>query len=547
MLPKDNSVLPCFRGMKRRDFIRSVGAAVAGTSTRSNLRAQNMPEFDYIIVGAGSAGCVVANRLSADPKTRVLVLEAGAPDSTDPAITTPGRWITLIGSQFDWGYATEPEPDMDSRRITFPRGKVIGGSSAINAMTYIRGHRADFDGWLRAGNAGWGYDDVLPFFKRLEDNSRGAAQYRGAGGPLSVSDCTDPHLAHAAFLEAARMLGHEASPVWDFLVPEPETGAGYYQKTIKDGRRHSAAEAFLLPVLSRSNLQVLTQTHATKLLVEGPRVTGIEYARNGRREQARATREVILCGGVIDTPKLLMLSGIGPAAHLRSVGVPVIANLPGVGSNLQDHLKLSIRWNGRTTLPPSTVTAGMFVRSSSRTGEGQSSAPDLQFYVGRGLDQPDRFVTITVSLVRPRSRGEVRLRSADPTTAPVIRGNYLQERPDITALVEGVRLARELGNAQAYQKLRMGEVEPGAAVVDEAALVNFARRAADTIYHPAGTCRMGTDDLAVVDPRLRVRGIQGLRIADASVMPEVVNATTNAACLMIGERAAFWAGTLSRD
>ncbi|MGH9175138.1 MAG: GMC family oxidoreductase, partial [Vicinamibacterales bacterium] len=294
---------------------------------------------------------------------------------------------------------------------------------------------------------------------------------------------------------------------------------------------------FLFPVATRPNLLVVTQAQATKLLVERQRVTGIEYSREGQREQVRSTREVILCGGVVDSPKLLMLSGIGPADHLRAIGVPVVADLPGVGSNLQDHLKLSIRWNGRTTLPPSTLTAGMFVRSQRRA-DAAASPPDLQFYVGRGLDQPDRFVTITVSLVRPRSRGDVRLRSADPVAAPAIRGNYLQDPDDIRALVEGVRLARAFGNTTAYGKLRSDEIEPGAAVVTDEALAGFARRASDTIYHPAGTCRMGTDNRAVVDARLRVIGIEGLRIADASIMPDVVSATTHATCVMIGSRAA---------
>ena len=523
--------------MNRRYFIKTIGAAVASTAARRGARAQSIPEYDYIVVGAGSAGCVLANRLSADPTHRVLLLEAGTANHSEPAITRPGRWATLIGSPFDWGYATESEAGLHARRLTFPRGKVIGGSSAINAMAYIRGHRFDFDGWRQAGNAAWGYDDVLPVFKRVEDNSRGASLYRGAGGPLRVSDCVDPHAGHAAFMAAARDLGYAADPAWDFSAPQPEGGAGYYQKNIKDGRRHSAAEAFLLPVLSRPNLRMFTETQATRLLVEGTRVVGLEYVRDRRREQARAAREVILCGGVIDSPKLLLLSGIGPADHLRTMGVPVVTALSGVGSNLQDHLKLSIRWNGRTTLPPSTVTAGMFVRSRGAAA-APTSAPDLQFYVGRGLDQPDRFVTITVSLVRPRSRGDVRLRSADHRARPVIRGNYLQESSDVQALVEGVRLARALGNAAAYDGLRRDEVEPGASVTSDAAVTDFARRASDTIYHPAGTCRMGADDRAVVDAELRVRGVEGLRIADASIMPDVVSATTHAACVMIGWRAA---------
>ena len=281
-----------------------------------------------------------------------------------------------------------------------------------------------------------------------------------------------------------------------------------------------------------------SRAQATKLIVEGRKVVGVEYLRDGTIERARAGREVLLSAGVIDSPQLLMLSGIGPADHLKANGIAVVADVPGVGQNLQDHLKLSIRWTGKTELPGSTVTAGMFTRSDPGA---LGTIPDLQFYVGRGLETPDRFVTITVSLVRPQSRGEVRLRSSDPTAAPVIRGNYLQEQADVDVLVKGVKLARWFGEADAYEPLRAEEIDPGRAVKSDADLAAFARRACDTIYHPAGTCRMGpaTDTAAVVDPALRVRGVDGLRIADASVMPEVVNATTHAACVMIGEKAAL--------
>ena len=516
--------------MKRRDFIKAIGAAPL-------LRMQSSrAEFDYIIVGAGSAGCVLANRLSADASVRVLLLEAGGPVNNDSAVTTPGKWVTLIGSKFDWGYATEPEPGLQNRRITFPRGKVHGGSSAINAMTFIRGHQFCFDRWERAGNPGWGYEALLPYFKKSERNELGETPYRGGDGPLAVSLCTDPHAGHRAFLAAVAQQQFKVDARYDFNQPTPVNVAGYYQKNILDGKRHSVADAFLTPVLSRPNLEVRSVCQATKIVIEGTRAAGIEYVRDGKPERARATREILLCGGVIDTPKLLMLSGIGPADHVKSHNIPVVADVPGVGRNFQDHLKLSIRWSGKTELPGSTVTAGMFLRSDpANFGE----PPDLQFYVGRGLETPDRFVTITVSLVFPKSRGEITLRSADPLAPPVIRANYLQEQADVNALVRGVKLARYFGEADSYADLKGEEMLPGAAVKSDDDLAAFARRDSDTIYHGSGSCKMGPagDRTAVVDPSLRVRGVDGLRVADGSIMPEVVNATTNAACVMIGEKA----------
>jgi choline dehydrogenase len=521
----------------RRDFLKA--ATLLPIVTRGTaVRAQPRAEADYVIVGAGSAGCVLAYRLSADPSVQVTLVEAGTSGESDPAITTPGRWTSLLGSQYDWAYRTEAVVGMDNRQIAFPRGKAHGGSSAINAMTFIRGDRRCFDRWRELGNAGWGYDDVLPLFMRLEKNETGASQYRGAEGPLAVSGCYDPHAAHRAFLTAAIHTGYQSDARFDFNRPIPQGVAGYVQKNILDGQRHSAAAAFLTPALGRPNLTVRSQALATQLVLEGTRVVGVEYLREGRREVVRAAREVILCGGVIGSPKLLMLSGIGPADHLRSHGIAVIADVPGVGGNFQDHLKLSVRWQGKQELAGSTVTAGLFTHSNPI--EAATLPADLQFYVGRGLEDPDRFVTITASLVRPKSRGEVRLRSANVEDAPIVRANYLQEEADVRALVRGVHLARWFASVAVFEPLRGDELEPGAAAGSDADLERFVRRAADTIYHAAGTCRMGpaSEKGSVVDPTLRVRGVEGLRIADGSVMPEVVNATTHATCVMIGEKAA---------
>ena len=524
--------------MKRRDFMKVVGAgALVGPSPKPQAPSpKSQAPFDYVIVGAGSAGCVLANRLSADSSVRVLLLEAGGPINGDPAITTPGKWVSLIGSKYDWRYATEPEPGLQNRRITFPRGKVQGGSSAINAMTFIRGHQFCFDRWERAGNTGWGYEALLPYFKKSERNELGETQYRGGDGPLAVSLCTDPHAAHKAFLAAVAQQQFKVDARYDFNQPTPVNVAGYYQKNILDGKRHSAADAFLAPVLSRSNLEVRSHCQATKIVFEGRKAVAIDYLRDGKPERARAAREIILAGGVIDTPKLLMLSGVGPAAHLKAHNIAVVADVAGVGRNFQDHLKLSIRWTGKTELPGSTVTAGLFVRSDPGN---YGDPPDLQFYVGRGVETPDRFITITVALVFPRSRGEVTLRSADPLAPPVIRANYLQEQADVNALVRGVKLSRYFAEADAYNDLKGEELLPGAATTSDADLAAFVRRDSDTIYHGAGTCKMGpsSDMTAVVDPSLRVRGVDGLRVADGSIMPEVVNATTHAACVMIGEKA----------
>jgi choline dehydrogenase len=518
----------------RRQFLGESAVLLGAAATwPGEAFAQGPAEFDFIVIGAGSSGCVIASRLSADPGVRVLLVEAGDRGS-NPAIDRPGQWTTLLGTEVDWGYRTEPEPGLDGRVIAWPRGRVLGGSSAINAMSYARGHRMNFDRWAELSDRSWSYREVLPLFKRAEDNSRGASEYLGAGGPLAVSDTADPHAGHLAFLEAARELGFAAHPQWDFNGAQQEDGAGFYQKNIRDGRRHSTAAAFLAPVIGRPNLAVWPRTLVHHLLFEGTRVTGALCARAGRLDRVRATRGVVLSAGAVESPKILMLSGIGPAADLKRQGIAVRVEAPEVGAHLLDRPRVAIRWRGRTTLPASSVSAGLFTWAARGTA---STPPDIQFYVGRGVDAPDEFITITAAIGAPASRGSLTLGSADPEAPPIIRANYLTETRDLDLLVEGARLARALGESRAYDALRGEPLEPAADVKSAEALRRFIRRAADTIYHPAGTCRMGRDARAVVDPQLRVRGVDGLWVADASIMPELVNAQIHAACVMIGERA----------
>ena len=531
----------------RRVFIKKTLAfgALTALSSRTDLRADDgNDDFDFVVIGAGSSGCVVANRLTADPQTRVLLLEAGGPD-TNPLIPVIGQWTALTGSAVDWNYATEREPGLGGRSIRWPRGKAYGGSSAISAAAYVRGHQLDFDGWAREVGPTWQFREVLPYFVKSEDNSRGLSPFHGVGGPVAVSDTTDPHAGHEAFLAGARDLGFRADPQWDFNGPQQENGAGFYQKNLKDGRRHSAADGYLTPILQRPNLTVRPWSQVRRLVFTGTRVTGVEYLRGSEKagvapvlERVHVTREVIVSAGAIESPKILMLSGLGPAEHLRAHGIPVVLDLPGVGTNLHDHPRIGLRWNGLTTLPGSSVSAGLLAHSGVNKG-----APDLQFYVGRGLSAPDPAIAFSVVVSRPHSRGSLRLRSADPLDAPMIHAGYFSDARDVDAAVEGVRLARAIAHTRGYERLRGAAADPLETDASPEQVRAFIRRTASTIYHPGGTCRMGTGREAVVDAQLRVRGIDGLRVADASVMPTVVNSQTHAACVMIGERAAEFASS----
>lgn len=514
--------------------------------------------FDYVIVGAGSAGCVVASRLSEDPSVRVLLLEAGGPD-TRREIHIPAAFSKLFRSDCDWAYDTEPQTRLNNRRLYWPRGKVLGGSSSINAMVYIRGHASDFDGWAALGNPGWSFADVLSYFKKAEDNQRGASEYHGAGGPLVVSDLRSPNVLSRAFVEAGVELGFARNP--DFNGAGQE-GFGFYQVTQKRGARHSAADAYLKPALARPNLTVRTGAHATQVLFAGTRAVGVAYLRDGHAEEARAGREVILCGGTVNSPQLLLLSGVGPAEQLRALGIRVVADLPGVGENLQDHLEIVVGHQctqpvsldraetlgnllqyvlfRRGPLTSNVAEAGGFVKTRL-----DLPAPDLQYmfgpvyYLDHGFTRPKGYgFGLVAVLLRPQSRGRITLRSTDPLAHPAIDANYLSVDADLALLVEGVKLGRRLFAAKPFDPYRGPEARPGAQVQTDAEIGNHIRRHAEAIYHPVGTCKMGADPLAVVDAQLRVRGVGGLRVVDASVMPVLIGGNTNAATLMVAEKAA---------
>ncbi len=514
--------------------------------------------YDYVVVGAGSAGCVLADRLSVDG-AEVHVIEAGGPDRS-PKIKVPAAFSRQFKTRLDWDYSSGPEPGCEGRSLYVPRGKALGGSSSMNAMLYVRGAAVDYDGWRDGGCEGWGWSDVLPYFMRSEDDARGASEVHGAGGPLHVAALRSPTALTERFIESAARVGIPRDP--DYNDGDP-AGASPFRVTQRYGRRWSTADAYLRPASKRANLTIAARSQALGIEISGPRAAGVRYRdRNGHARVAAARREVVLCAGAIGSPQLLMLSGIGPTDELRSLGVDAASEVPGVGRNLQDHpflvnvyesrigetlldgekpgalLEFLLRRRGPLT---STVAEAVaFVRSS----EGLA-APDLEFhfapayFVDHGFEEHDSHAyTVGPVLVAPRSRGVLRLRSADPLAKPLILGNHLTEAADVRALLAGARLTREIVAAEPLAGATGAELYPGERVRSDTDLERDLRHRVELLYHPGGPCRMGTDDDAVVDPQLRVRGIDGLRVADASVMPTITRGNTNAPTVMIAERAA---------
>jgi choline dehydrogenase len=521
--------------------------------------ARDTIEADFIVIGAGSAGCTIAARLSEDPATKVLLLEAGG-DDTNRWIHIPlGFGKTFADPSVNWCYETEPDAGANGRKVFWPRGKVLGGSSSINGMVYIRGQAEDFD----LGNTGWSFDDVLPYFRRAEDQQSIRDDFHGKGGPLAVSD-VERHPIAEAFIDSATALGFQRN---DDFNGATQDGVGYHQTTTRKGKRCSTAVGYLNPARSRANLQIVTNALSEKIVVEGRRAVAVNYRQAGQLKTARARREIILCGGAINSPQLLMLSGIGPATHLAQHGIAVVQDLPGVGQNLQDHysapiklkaalpvtvndvmlsnikkLKVGIQYYALRTGPLAMISspAALFARTRPELATPDIKCSISPFSADRPQDGLHKFsgFTMIAYQLRPESRGEIRLKSANPADPPAMIPNYLSDPVDQQTIVDGLKLCRQLLAHPSLARFVAEEFQPGAAVASDAELLGYARQRGGTVYHPTSTCKMGVDMMAVVDPQLRVVGIEGLRVADASVMPTVISGNTNAATIMIGEKLA---------
>ena len=520
--------------------------------------------FDYIIVGAGSAGCVLANRLTADPGVSALLIEAGGKDNS-VLVRMPAGVGALLSTRtrFNWYFETEGQKNLMNRKMYWPRGKGWGGSSSINGMIYIRGHARDYDQWRQMGLEGWGFGDVLPYFKRAEGNENGGDKFHGGDGPLAVSNGRSKMPLFRAYVEAGAQAGFPTTQ--DFNGYQQE-GFGPYQLTIKDGRRWSTAAGYLLPALKRPNLKAEVNAHTARILFDGKRAIGVEYVQKGKLCRAMANREVILAGGAVNTPQLLLLSGVGDADYLRKWNVPIVADLPGVGRNLQDHLDVTVQYECTQPItlyefskPLKQIQTGLayslFGKGMGRQQGLESGAfvktraglevPDLQIHfvaalmMDHGRKKADRHgFTAHACQLRPESRGHIALKSLNPLDPPLIQPNYLATENDKRTMREGVKILRQVFAQKPFDPFRGPELMPGAAVTSDDDIDAFIRRSAETIYHPVGTARMGHDRLAVVDGELRVHGTQGLRVVDASVMPTLVGGNTNAPTIMIAEKAA---------